>query len=105
VCLLPNQNTLKGGFLFSDVIFPIGRRACLGLFTKREQPIASKNQRISILVRKITPVQVRETNKLTISHAENFLFSAEKSRKIQTLFNKTTVPTRIQIINPFETTN
>ncbi len=68
-------------------------------------PEPSKDQRIFILVRKINPTQVRETNKLTISHAENFLFSAEKSEKLQTLFNKTTVPTRVQMTNPFATTN
>lgn len=102
VCLAPHPGAPRGGFLYSDVICPIARRACLGLIAQpRPTPITDRNQRIPVQVMKGTPMQVRETNKMTMAHAENYLFAAEKNEKIRALFNTTSVPTRFQVSSPF----
>jgi len=104
VCLVPHPGVppMYGGFRFSDVLFPISRRACLGLITqKHPKAITDKNQKIMVLAMKASPPQVRETNKVTMWHAENFLFASEENEKIQKLFNKTSVPTRIHMDSPF----
>jgi len=104
VCLVPHPGVppFYGGFRFSDVLFPISRRACLGLITqKNPKAINDKRQKIMVFAMKASPPQVRETNKVTMWHAENFLFASEKNEKMQKLFNKTSVPTRIHMDSPF----
>ena len=104
VCLVrhPGVPALHGGFRFSDVLFPISRRACLGLITqKKPEAITDKDQKIAVFAMKASPSQVRETNKMTLWHAENYLFASARNEKIQNLFNKTSVPTRIHMSSPF----
>lgn len=104
VCLVPHPGVpqMYGGFRFSDVLFPISKRACLGLIMqKNPKAITDKSQQIMVLAMKASPSQVRKTNKVTMWHAENFIFASEKNEKIQKLFNTTGVPTRIHMSSPF----
>jgi Protein of unknown function (DUF4238) len=104
VCLVPHPGVppFYGGFRFSDVLFPISRRACLILITQKNQKaLTNKSQEVMVLAMKASPPQVRETNKVTIWHSENFLFASENNKNIQKLFNKTSVPTRIHMDSPF----
>ncbi|MEN9340274.1 MAG: hypothetical protein RIQ62_1586, partial [Bacteroidota bacterium] len=67
----------RGGFLMSDIIFPIGRHTAL--FCKnpdkpKEPP--NKDEKISIGYREVQPEWTKEVNKITINHADRFLFGA-----------------------------
>lgn len=101
VCLVPHPGAPRGGFLYSDVMCPIARRACLGLIASpNPRPITDRNQRIPVMIMEGTPTQVRETNKMTMAHAENYLFAAAKNEKIRALFDRTSAPTRFQVSSP-----
>jgi predicted lipase len=85
VCLVPHPGVppLYGGFRFSDVSFPISRRVCLFLIAqKHPKVITDKHQTIEVLAVKVSAPQVRETNKVTMRHAENFLFASTSNGKI-----------------------
>ena len=91
-----------GGFLMSGVLIPIGTNTVL--FCKdpdkpKEPP--KKDDAIHLGYREIPPVQVREINKITINHAERFLFAASNDVKIKRLFDKTKVPKRFYMDSPF----
>ena len=106
VLLISNPEVPKmyrGGFLMSDVLFPIGRNVSLVLKTERHpEPITRADQCFPIAVKWISPNEVRQINKITIGHAENYLFASENDENIQTIFDETTRPTRFKIHNPFE---
>lgn len=91
-----------GGFLMSGILIPIGTNTAL--FCKNpDNPKGppKKDEQIPLGCREAPPVQAREVNKITINHAERFLFSASNDIKIKELFGKTTVPKRFYMASPF----
>jgi hypothetical protein len=92
----------RGGFLFSDVLFPIGRNKCLFLRTeKKPEDIVSTDQVFSIDIKEIGQPDVERINKMTIDHAEDYLFGSESDVGIKDLFDRTTKSTRFHISSPF----
>jgi len=92
----------SGGFEFSDILLPIGRNTCLVLATEcSPEAITSEDHRFTIPVSLINPKEVRQINKMTICHAENYLFASIQNDKIKTIFDQTSKPTRFEFHNPF----
>ena len=105
VALIPHPGVpafYGGGFLMSGILIPIGTNTVL--FCKNpdnpKEP-QKKDEAISLGYREAPPVQVREVNKITINHAERFLFAASNDVKIKELFDKTTIPKRFYMDSPF----
>lgn len=91
-----------GGFLFSGILFPIGRKTAL--FCKNpENPKnpQGKEEKIFVGYREILPAHARWINKVTISHAERFLFGSSNDSKIKGIFDKTSQPKRFHMSSPF----
>lgn len=105
VALIPHPGVpafYGGGFLMSGILIPIGTNTAL--FYKnpdnpKEPP--KKDEQIPLGYQEAPPVQAREVNKITINHAERFLFGASNDTKIKELFDKTTVPKRFYMDSPF----
>lgn len=105
VALIPHPGVpafYGGGFLMSGILVPIGTNTvlfCKNPDNPKEPP--KKDEQILLGYREAPPVQAREVNKITINHAERFLFSANKDTKIKELFDKTTTSKRFHIDSPF----
>lgn len=92
----------SGGFRFSDILLPIGRNTCLVLVTEcSPEVITSKDQRFRIAVSLMKPREVRAINKMTIYHAEKYLFASLQNDRIKSIFDRTGKPTRFEFHNPF----
>ncbi len=92
----------QGGFLLSDILIPISSNTALFLRNPdvRKGP-PEPDDKILIGYKEITPVYGRWINKVSINHAERFLFSGTKNEKIKKLFDNTTVPKRFHMSSPF----
>lgn len=105
VTLIPHPGVpafYGGGFLMSGILIPVGTHTAL--FCKnpdkpKEPP--KKDEQIPLAYREAPPAQAREVNKITINHAERFLFGATSDQKIREIFNKTSVPKRFYMDSPF----
>lgn len=92
----------SGGFRFSDILLPIGRNTCLVLETEcSPEAITGEDQRFMIAAGRISPDKVRQINKMTMYHAEKYLFASIQNDKIKSIFDKTSKPTRFEFNNPF----
>lgn len=91
-----------GGFLMSGILIPIGTNTalfCKNPDNPKEPP--KKDEPILLGYWEAPPIKAREVNKITINHAERFLFSANNDIKIKELFDQTTVPKRFYMDSPF----
>jgi hypothetical protein len=86
------------GFLMSEVAFPIGRNAVLyWVNDEKKRPVQSPDDPVRVYVHSMSPAQTREISKYTLSHAEKYLFSSERSASVQMLFDRTQQPQRVDI--------
>lgn len=91
-----------GGFLMSGILISIGTHTalfCKNPDNPKEPP--KKGEQIPLAYRDAPPAQAREVNKITINHAERFLFAATSDQKIKEIFDKTSVPKRFYMDSPF----
>lgn len=103
--LIPHSATpsfYEGGFLMSGVLIPIGSHTVL-LCKNPDNPKnpPSKDEKILVGYKEISAVHARWINKVTISHAERFLFSPVSNEKIKDIFDKTSSPKRFHMSSPF----
>lgn len=105
VALIPHPGVpafYGGGFLMSGILIPIGTNTalfCKNPGNPKEPP--KKDEQIPLGYREASSAQAREVNKITINHAERFLFGATSDQKIKEIFDKTSVPKRFYINSPF----
>lgn len=105
VTLIPHPGVpafYGGGFLMSGILIPIGTHTtlfCKNPDNPKEPP--KKDEQIPLTYREAPPAQAREVNKITLNHAERFIFGSSKDTKIKELFDKTTVPKRFYMDSPF----
>jgi len=91
-----------GGFLMSGILIPIGTHTalfCKNPDNPKEPP--KKEEQVPLGYREAPPAQAREVNKITINHADRFLFGAVSNQKIKEIFDKTSVPKRFHMSSPF----
>lgn len=106
VVRLPDMNLprfYRGGFLNSDLFFPVGNEAALYFRTVPDpNPPENPDESIDVPLINIKPSDTRKFNAITIEHAENYLYSCEENPTAQKLFDNTTERKRIRVSNPFE---
>jgi len=102
VVLVQDPNSLPyGGFLYSDILFPIGQHATLFLTGQQGKPPFSleREKDITIEVRKIPPQKSRRINKHIVSYADEFIFSGERNENLKTIFERTMKPERFNVLS------
>jgi hypothetical protein len=105
VVLLPDSEApplFRGGFLNSDLFLPIGNYTALYFRTVAKPHSAEHSSTgLAVPVLPVSPFRTRKLNKMTLGHAENYLYASEENSAIQKLFDKTSPPTRIHVEHPF----
>jgi len=92
----------RGGFLMSDLFFPVGSETALYLrAVTNPRPLGDPSESIALPLSNLRPFESKCLNKITLTHAEDYLYSSEKNNAIQELFNKTTRPQRIRVAHPY----
>jgi len=86
-----------GGFAYSNIVFPVGRSTILFLANPDQIPERVEDSPCSIRVGTATPERVDATNKLTIQHAERFIFGPENRPMLKRLFDETKPPQRFAL--------
>lgn len=92
----------QGGFLMSGILFPIGSHTALFCKNPDDPKDPPKSdETVMIGYKEVPPIHGRWINKVTLNHAERFLFAASNNEKIKELFDKTSAPKRFHISSPF----
>ncbi len=86
-----------GGFAFSNIVFPLSRSTILFLANPTVIPERIKDTPLKMLIHQANIDRVKETNLLTLRHAERFLYAPESIAEVKTLFDKTTPPKRFTV--------
>jgi len=91
-----------GGFLMSGILIPIGTNSALFCKNPDDPKMPPKNyDKILVGYKEIAPAYARWINKVTINHAERFLFGSVSNQKIKELFDRTSTPKRFYVSSPF----
>ncbi len=103
---LPDMNLprfYRGGFLNSDLFFPVGSEAALYFRTVSDPRPLEGDESVNVPLFNMQSSDTRKFNAITIEHAENYLYSCEENPTAQKLFDNTTKRKRMRVSNPFET--
>lgn len=93
---------IGGGFLMAGVLIPIGSKTTLLLKNppKPKEP-PTKDEVIQVGYKDISQKEVADINKVTMNHAERFLYGPIASAEIKEEFDKTSTPKRFIVSSPF----
>jgi hypothetical protein len=86
-----------GGFAFSNIVWPLGRGTVLFLANPDQIPERPEDSPCNIRVGTATLERVNVTNKMTIEHAERFLFAPENNAELKAMFDLTKPPERFTL--------
>ncbi len=92
----------RSGFLYRNVVMPIGNRAAL-LWRLDPTKVPRKDSHtVQVESLRSPGGEVRLIGKTLMAYAERFVFSAEKDLFVKRLFDETASPERIRVQSPFE---
>lgn len=86
-----------GGFAFSNIVWPLGRGTVLFLANPDQIPERPEDSPCKVHVGTATLDRINITNKMTIEHAERFMFSPQNDLAHKALFDGTTPPQRFSL--------
>ncbi len=92
----------RSGFLYRNVVMPIGSRAALLWRLDPTKVPRSSPHEVEVESLRSLEREVYLIGKIVMANAERFLFSAENDSCVKNLFDQTLRPERIRIDDPFD---